>query len=145
MWDATSPWFHEQCHVRAPDANQRNTGPPAAERANLTTQPRGQPPSLHFFNLTEMSFSLLGPSGTPGISKRAAESSPNERIDSTWGCPEGIIVPVLPQLLEPRTAKRLDEEASPRITPCSEQRIGSWSPTDQGMPTTELSVPMAAG
>ena len=46
MWDATSAWFDEQCHVRAQDPNQRNTGPPAAERANLTTRPRGQAPLL---------------------------------------------------------------------------------------------------
>src|SRR3712207_4949693 len=44
MWDATSAWFDEQCHVRAQDSNQRNTGPPAAERADLTTRPWGQPP-----------------------------------------------------------------------------------------------------
>ena len=43
MWDAVSAWSDEQCHVRTQDSNQRNTGPPAAERANLTTQPRGQP------------------------------------------------------------------------------------------------------
>ena len=43
MWDAASAWFDEQYHVRAQDSNQRNTGPPAAERANLTTWPRGQP------------------------------------------------------------------------------------------------------
>src|SRR3712207_5885852 len=43
-WDAASAWFDEQCHVRAQDSNQRNTGPPAAECGNLTTQPRGQPP-----------------------------------------------------------------------------------------------------
>uniref|UniRef100_A0A8C4PRE4 E1A-binding protein p400 N-terminal domain-containing protein n=1 Tax=Equus asinus asinus TaxID=83772 RepID=A0A8C4PRE4_EQUAS len=47
-WDAASAWFDEQCHVRAQDSNQRNTGPPAAERANLTTWPRGQP-LLSFF------------------------------------------------------------------------------------------------
>uniref|UniRef100_A0A9L0JLY1 Translation machinery-associated protein 16 n=1 Tax=Equus asinus TaxID=9793 RepID=A0A9L0JLY1_EQUAS len=44
MWDAASAWSDEQCHVRAQDSNRRNTGPPAAERANLTTRPRGQPP-----------------------------------------------------------------------------------------------------
>uniref|UniRef100_A0A9L0IGC8 Autophagy related 7 n=1 Tax=Equus asinus TaxID=9793 RepID=A0A9L0IGC8_EQUAS len=44
MWDAASAWFDEQCHVRAQDSNQRNTGPPAAEHANLTTRPRGVPP-----------------------------------------------------------------------------------------------------
>ena len=43
MWDAASAWSDEQCHVRAQDSNQRNTGPPAAERANPTTRPRGQP------------------------------------------------------------------------------------------------------
>uniref|UniRef100_A0A9L0K417 Bone morphotic protein 5 n=1 Tax=Equus asinus TaxID=9793 RepID=A0A9L0K417_EQUAS len=43
MWDAASAWFDEQCHVRAQDSNQRNTGPPAAEHANLTTRPQGQP------------------------------------------------------------------------------------------------------
>src|SRR3712207_8320563 len=48
IWDAASAWFDEQCHVRAQDSNQRNTGPPAAECANLTTQPRGQPPSGFF-------------------------------------------------------------------------------------------------
>ena len=43
MWDAAPAWSDEQCHVRAQDSNRRNTGPPAAERANLTTRPRGQP------------------------------------------------------------------------------------------------------
>uniref|UniRef100_A0A3Q2IEI0 Uncharacterized protein n=1 Tax=Equus caballus TaxID=9796 RepID=A0A3Q2IEI0_HORSE len=43
MWDAASAWSDEQCHVRAQDSNRRNTGPPAAERENLTTRPRGQP------------------------------------------------------------------------------------------------------
>ena len=43
VWDAASAWSDERCHVRAQDSNQRNTGPPAAERANLTTRPRGQP------------------------------------------------------------------------------------------------------
>src|SRR3712207_1540984 len=43
MWDAASAWLNEQCHVRAQDSNQRNTGPPAAERTDLTTRPRGQP------------------------------------------------------------------------------------------------------
>src|SRR3712207_7548579 len=42
MWDAASAWFDEQCHVHAQDLNQRNTGPPAAECANLTTLPWGQ-------------------------------------------------------------------------------------------------------
>ena len=45
MWDAASAWSDEQCHVRAQDLNQRNTGPPAAERVNLTTRPQGQPRS----------------------------------------------------------------------------------------------------
>ena len=43
MWDAASVWFDEQCHVRAQDSKQQNTGPPAAEHANLTPRPRGQP------------------------------------------------------------------------------------------------------
>ena len=43
MWDAASAWSDEQCHVRAQDLNQRDTGPPAAECANLPTPPRGQP------------------------------------------------------------------------------------------------------
>ena len=43
MWDAASAWSDEQCHVRPQDSNQRNTGPPAAERTNLTTRPWGQP------------------------------------------------------------------------------------------------------
>src|SRR3712207_2454129 len=48
MWDAASAWSDEQCHVRAQDSNQRNTGLPAAERANLTTRPRGQPQDFDF-------------------------------------------------------------------------------------------------
>src|SRR3712207_6993902 len=48
MWDAASAWFDEQCHVCAQDSNQRNTGAPAVERANLTTQPRGQPQTSVF-------------------------------------------------------------------------------------------------
>ena len=43
MWDAASAWLDEQCHVRAQDSNQQNTGPPAVERKNLTTRPPGQP------------------------------------------------------------------------------------------------------
>ena len=51
MWDATSAWPDEQCHVRAQDSNQWSSGPPAAEHTNSTTQPRGQPPRLEtFFN-----------------------------------------------------------------------------------------------
>ena len=53
MWDAASAWFDEQCHVCAQDSHQRNTGPPAAEHANLTTQPRGQP--LEFLFLIQRS------------------------------------------------------------------------------------------
>ena len=49
VWDAASAWFDEQCHVRAQDSNQRNTGPPAAERTNLTTRPWGQPRILLIF------------------------------------------------------------------------------------------------
>src|SRR3712207_7326520 len=44
LFRSASAWFDEQCRVRAQDSNQRNTGPPAAEHANLTTRPRGQPP-----------------------------------------------------------------------------------------------------
>ena len=51
MWDAASAWLDEQCHVRAQDLNQRNTGPPAAERANPTTRPRGQPLEVTFKTL----------------------------------------------------------------------------------------------
>ena len=42
MWDTASVGLDEKYHVRAQDSNQRNTGPPAAERANLTTWPQGQ-------------------------------------------------------------------------------------------------------
>ena len=55
MWDAASAWFDEQCHVHAQDLNQRNTGPPAAERANSTTQPRGQPPFCLIYTLLSLS------------------------------------------------------------------------------------------
>ena len=51
MWDAASAWSDEQCHVRAQDSNQRNTGPPAAECANLTTRPRGHPLPYAFLTL----------------------------------------------------------------------------------------------
>ena len=51
MWDAASAWFDEQCHVCAQDSNPQNTGPLAAERTNLTTQPRGQPQWCRNFNL----------------------------------------------------------------------------------------------
>uniref|UniRef100_A0A9L0TM58 Nuclear valosin-containing protein-like n=1 Tax=Equus caballus TaxID=9796 RepID=A0A9L0TM58_HORSE len=53
MWDSASVWLDEQCHVRAQDSNQRNTGPPAAERANLTTRPRGQPPKTFFLRILQ--------------------------------------------------------------------------------------------
>ena len=49
MWDTASAWSDEQCHVRAQDSNQRNTGPPAAERTNLTARPRGQPLKIQTF------------------------------------------------------------------------------------------------
>ena len=52
MWDAASAWSDEQCHVRAQDSNQRNTGPPAAEHANLTTRPRVQPLSQWILKVT---------------------------------------------------------------------------------------------
>ena len=50
MWDAASAWFDEQCHVHTQDSNQRNTGPPAAEHANLTSRPRGQAQAACFLN-----------------------------------------------------------------------------------------------
>lgn len=68
--------------------------------------------SVNIFNLTEMNPSLLGMTGMPGPLKRAAVSSPNKRTGSTWDCPMGIIVPVLPHLLEPRAAKKLHGKAS---------------------------------
>ena len=48
IWDAASAWFDELCHVRAQDSNWWNTGPPAAERRNLTTRPQGQPGHWRF-------------------------------------------------------------------------------------------------
>ena len=45
MWHAASAWFDEQCHVRAEDSNQGNTGPPAAERVNLTHSATGPAPT----------------------------------------------------------------------------------------------------
>ena len=67
MWDAASVWLDEGCHVRTQDSNWRNTGLPAAERANLTTRPRGQPlVSTSFWaqglRLTPHCLSLLEPS-----------------------------------------------------------------------------------
>ena len=53
MWDAASAWSDEQCHVRAQDSNQRNTGPPAAERTNLTTRPQGQPQMYKHLSTTD--------------------------------------------------------------------------------------------
>uniref|UniRef100_F6Y548 Leucine rich repeat containing 75A n=1 Tax=Equus caballus TaxID=9796 RepID=F6Y548_HORSE len=49
MWDAASAWPDEPCHIHAQDLNQRNTGPPAAEWANLTTRPWGLPQAAVFF------------------------------------------------------------------------------------------------
>ena len=46
MWGAAPAWPDEQRHVHAQDPNQWNPGPPAAERANLTTRPQGQPPDF---------------------------------------------------------------------------------------------------
>ena len=53
MWDAASAWFDEQCHVRAQDSNQWNTGLPEVERENLTARPRGQPHKFWIFLLME--------------------------------------------------------------------------------------------
>src|SRR3712207_9146436 len=49
IWDAASAWSDAQCPVRAPDSHRRNPGPPAVERANFTTRPRGQPLFCVFF------------------------------------------------------------------------------------------------
>ena len=54
MWDAASAWYDEQCHVLAQDSNQQNTGPPAAEHANLTSRPRGQPPAQRFLKCIKL-------------------------------------------------------------------------------------------
>ncbi|XP_070123438.1 uncharacterized protein [Equus caballus] len=54
VWDAASAWFDEQCHVHAQDSNQRNTGPPAAERVDPTTRPRGQPLESVFYLQKEL-------------------------------------------------------------------------------------------
>ena len=51
MWDAASVWLDEQCHVHAQDSNPQSPGPPAAECANSTTQPRGRPPRVWTFIL----------------------------------------------------------------------------------------------
>ena len=70
MWDAASAWFDEQCHFHARDSKKQNTGPPGAERANLTTRPRGQPlemalfcplsPRAHSSLLTQLLFASPG-------------------------------------------------------------------------------------
>ena len=44
MWDSASAWFDEQCHGRAQDSNQRNTGLPAAEHANFNHSATGPAP-----------------------------------------------------------------------------------------------------
>lgn len=71
--------------------------------------------SVNVFNLTEMSFSLLGMTGTPGTLERAAVSS-NTITGSTWDCPVGEAVPVLPNLPEPTAAEGLDG-GRPRLLP----------------------------
>ena len=73
MWDTASAWFDEQCHVHAQDANQRITGPPAAERANLTTLPRGQPLSESFlmWGKNKKSVPFLGAPELPIKEKKA--------------------------------------------------------------------------
>ena len=53
MWDGASAWFDEQCYVRSQDSNQRNTGPPTAERTDLTTRPRGQPCTMPFLRMSK--------------------------------------------------------------------------------------------
>ena len=64
MWDAASACFDEQCHVRAQDSNQRNTGLPAAELVNLTTRPWGQ----HLAGLSKFNI--------PGDEKDSSAHSP---------------------------------------------------------------------
>ena len=76
--------------------------------------------SVNVFNLTEMSFSLLGMTGTPGTLGRAAVSSPNKITGSTWDCPVGIAVPVLPNLPEPRAAEGLDGGRPLLLPKCTE-------------------------
>uniref|UniRef100_A0A9L0TTH3 BLOC-1-related complex subunit 7 n=1 Tax=Equus caballus TaxID=9796 RepID=A0A9L0TTH3_HORSE len=65
MWDAASAWFDEQCHVRTQDSNQRNTGPPAAECANLTTWPWGQPQEAPFLSSIFIGLADRARLGTP--------------------------------------------------------------------------------
>ena len=48
MWDATSAWLDEQCHVRIQDPNQQNPGPPKWS-TNLTTWPWARPHSHYLF------------------------------------------------------------------------------------------------
>ena len=48
MRDTAPAQLDEQRQVHAQDPNQRNTGPHAAEHANPTTRPRGQPLILAF-------------------------------------------------------------------------------------------------
>ena len=70
MWDAASVWFDEQRHVHAQDSNQRNTGPPAAESANSTTGPWGQPLSSSSFKLHLPSLTVfISPSCKPALSR----------------------------------------------------------------------------
>ena len=96
MWDTASAWLDEQCHVHALDLNQRNSGPPAAERANLTTLPRGQPQVTPLLLLSWTLYRrghvvwTLGPSGSShglcfcywkfkakGVHLRKLRNSPN--------------------------------------------------------------------
>ncbi|XP_008530648.2 nuclear distribution protein nudE-like 1 isoform X2 [Equus przewalskii] len=72
MWDAASAWFDEQCHVRAQDSNQRNTGPPAAERTDLTTRPRGQPLTNLIF---EKGFLIMDGEDIPDFSSLKEETA----------------------------------------------------------------------
>ena len=44
MWDATSAWLDERCHVRVQDPNQRNPGPP--KQGAQTTRTQGRPLNL---------------------------------------------------------------------------------------------------
>lgn len=78
------------------------------------------------FNLTEMSFSLLGMRGTPGTLERAAVSCNKIVRGSTWDCPVGIIVSVLPHLPEPGAATGLNRRGAPSSP--DKHRLGSPSP-----------------
>ena len=59
MWDATSAWPDECCHVRAQDPNQWNPGPWKWRAWTLTTRPWGRPPVYTFIFLNLNSVDVL--------------------------------------------------------------------------------------